>query len=103
MTKTKKTTPSFDQLSPAQKEAIFRKADRVRADDGVPLNAKDRRLHRQAGLPVGRPRVGQGAKRINISMELGLLKAFDAFARQKGMTRAGLIAESIRTYMAGAA
>jgi hypothetical protein len=94
---------SFDQLTPAQKQAIYEECERVRPEDGKPLNARDRRLHRQAGLRVGRPRVGQGAKRINISMEKGLLKTADAVARQRGMTRAGLIAESVKAYLAGAA
>jgi hypothetical protein len=59
----------FDQLTEAEKEAICPECERIGPEDGVPLNAADRRLHRLAGLPVGRPRVGQGAKRINISME----------------------------------
>jgi len=94
---------SFDSLTDAQREAIFEECERVRPEDGEPLNAHDRQLHRQAGLKVGRPKIGRGAKRINISMEKGLLKTADTLARRKGMTRAGLIAESIKAYIAGAA
>lgn len=94
---------SFDQLSDAEKEAIYEDCERVRSEDGVPLNAKDRAKHRRAGLPVGRPRIGKGAKRINISMEKGLLKSADAFAQKKKITRARLITESVRAYLRGAA
>jgi hypothetical protein len=90
-------------MTDAQKEAIYEQCERVRAEDGEPLTAADRRLHRRAGLAVGRPRIGQGAKRISISMEKGLLKSADTVARKKGITRARLIAESVKAYLAGAA
>ena len=98
-----KTRKSFDQLSPEEKEAIFRDCERLGPEDGALLTAEDRRCHRRAGLPVGRPRIGQGAKRINITMEKRLLKSADEFARRRGLTRAGLIAESVRAYLAKAA
>jgi metal-responsive CopG/Arc/MetJ family transcriptional regulator len=47
--------------------------------------------------------VGRGAKRINISMERGLLDSADEFAKQKGITRARLIAESVRAFRRRAA
>ena len=94
---------SFDQLSDAEKEAIYQECEDVRPDDGAPLTARDQAKHRRAGLPVGRPRVGKGAKRINISMEKALLKSADAFAHKKRITRARLIAESVKAYLRGAA
>jgi hypothetical protein len=103
MKKAKSKRGGFDQLTDARKEAIYQQCERVGADDGEPLTARDLQLHRKAHLPVGRPRVGQGAERINISMERGLLKIADSVARKKGMTRARLIAESVRAYIAGAA
>jgi len=101
----KKKTPasSFDRLTPAQKEAVFQECERMGVDDGDPLTAADKRRHRNAGLRVGRPRVGQGVKRINISMEKDLLKTADTFARKHGITRARLIAQSVQTYLSGAA
>jgi len=94
---------SFDRLSDAEKEAIYQRFERVRPEDGAPLNAKDRARHKRAGLPVGRPRVGQGAKRINISMEKGLLKSADEYARKKGMSRARFIAASVSAFLHRAA
>src|ERR1700722_11059699 len=103
MKKKRPTRRGFDRLSDRAKEAIYQECERIGPEDGKPLSAKDLRLHRQAGPPVGRPRVGEGALRINISMEKGLLRNADAVARQRGMTRAGLITESVRAYLAGAA
>jgi hypothetical protein len=99
----KQNTNSFDRLSDAEKEAIFQACEQVRPQDGEPPSAVDKRRHRQAGLPAGRPRIGRGVKRINISMEKDLLSTVDRFARKHKMTRARLIAQSVRAYLSGAA
>src|SRR4051812_34434917 len=101
--RTTKKRKTFDQLSEAEKEAVYQQCERVRPEAGKALTARDRQRHRRAGLSVGRPRIGRGAKRINISMEQGLLKTADTFARRQGMTRASLISESVKAYLAGAA
>ena len=101
--KKKTNVSSFDSLTPEEKEAIFKDCERIQPQEGQPLTAADKREHRKAGLRVGRPRVGRGVKRINISMERGLLKTADTFARKHGITRARLIAQSVKTYLAGAA
>jgi hypothetical protein len=101
--KTKPNRVSFDRLSNRQKEAIYRACERVKPEDGKPLSAADRRRHRRAGLRVGRPRIGEGIKRINISMEKGLLRTADTLARKRGISRARLIAESVKAFLAGAA
>lgn len=94
---------SFDHLTNQEKEAIYRACEAVKLQDGRPLNAVDRRLHRRAGVRVGRPRIGQGVKRINISMEKGLLKTADTWARKRGISRARLITNSLIAFLAGAA
>jgi hypothetical protein len=48
--------------------------------------AEERNLRR------GRPRIGQGAKKISISLERGLLRDADALARKRGVKRSKLIA-----------
>ena len=67
-----------------------------------PLNAADRALHRQA-RKRGRPRIGQGAAKLYISMERGLLKQADAYARKHGLSRSELIATGVRTLISSAA
>jgi hypothetical protein len=94
----------FDNLTEQEKETIYQECEQVRPEDGAPLSAEDKQLHRRAGLRVGRPRISsRGARRINISMERGLLESADRAARKRGITRARLIADSVRAYLAGAA
>jgi hypothetical protein len=50
----------------------------------------------------GRPRVGLGAEKIRISVERGLLRAADAFAKQNGLTRSELVARGLRTVLVAA-
>ena len=56
------------------------------ADKSKPLDAADRALHRKAAKP-GRPKVGKGAYRINITVEQQLLARTDHFAKTHGLTR----------------
>jgi hypothetical protein len=51
----------------------------------------------------GRPPVGGGAHRIQVTMEKGLLARVDAYARQHGMTRSQLLAKGAAAIVAGAA
>ena len=83
-------------------------ADATRAFDkefvarkSKPLGATDRALHRKAAKP-GRPRVGKGAYRINITVEQQILARTDRFAKTHGLTRSQLIAHALRHEMAEA-
>jgi len=44
----------------------------------------------------GRPRIGEGAEKVLISMEKRLLLVTDALARRKGLDRSKLVAKAIR-------
>jgi hypothetical protein len=46
-------------------------------------------------LRRGRPRIGQGAKKISISLERGVLRDADALARKRGVKRSELIASFV--------
>jgi hypothetical protein len=65
---------------------------------GKPLTAADRAKHRRAGLG-GRPKVGEGAKIVPISIERGLLRRADAFAKRHKLSRSQLLAEGLRLAM----
>ena len=67
---------SFGKMTPAQKERWER--------------SKRKR---------GRPRVGRGSTVISVSIEKGLLKQADAFAKSSGMPRAKLISLSLRAML----
>jgi len=60
----------------------------------APLAEKERWL--KAWRKPGRPRTGQGAQVISVSVEKGLLKRSDRLAKRLGVTRAGLIARSLQ-------
>jgi hypothetical protein len=45
----------------------------------------------------GRPRVGSGARRVQITMERSLLSDADRFARSHGLSRSELIARCLKS------
>lgn len=46
---------------------------------------------------------GKGAKTISLTVELGLLKQADAYAKRRGISRAKLVAEGLRAVIGRAA
>jgi hypothetical protein len=70
-------------------------------DEFKPMTAADRLQHQRARRP-GRPKVGRGAKRVMITVEKGLLKAADDYAKRIGMSRSELVANGIRSIMSRA-
>jgi hypothetical protein len=101
----------FLSLSDAEKDAATAKYDRplpVGRDGlpGRPLTAADKSLHRTARRAAqakrGRPQIGAGAKIVPISIERGLLREADAFARRKKMKRSQLVADALRLLIARA-
>lgn len=47
----------------------------------------------------GRPKLGKGVDRVLISIEKGLLKQADAFAKSKQMTRSEMVSRGLRLIM----
>jgi hypothetical protein len=85
----------FMALSDAEKDREVAKYDRgVDFSETRPLNKTDRRLLAKA-RGRGRPRIGQGSQRIQITMERGLLARADALALKRRITRAQLVAEGV--------
>lgn len=84
---TKQPKP-FGQMNTTELAAATAKYDKPFGgwDEFKPLTARDRQLHRQARRR-GRPKVGRGAKRVMVTVELGLLKEADAHAKRLGMSR----------------
>lgn len=102
----RKSSPykTFATLSPRQQELVYQQLDDPQiARSSRPMNKRMKSLWNKAKRKGGRPRVGKGATRVLISMERGLLKDADAFAHRKGLTRAGLVAQSLRAFIANAA
>ena len=71
--------------------------------ESKPLNKSDRDLLRRAGRKVGRPKIGRVARRVLITVERGLLKKADAYAKTQGLSRSELIARGLRSVLGSAA
>ncbi len=93
----------FIALSHEEKNREVAKYDRdIPLSETRPLSAADRARLRRA-RKRGRPKIGAGAKRIQVTMERRLLKKVDQYARQHQMSRAELLAIAARKVLAGAA
>jgi hypothetical protein len=91
----------YDQMNASELAKATAAYDRPWTGKGLPgkpLTATDRVKHRRAGLG-GRPRIGEGAAIVPISIERGLLRQADAFAKQHQLKRSQLVAEGLRLAM----
>jgi len=87
-------------------DELARETARFESPDYEPANdpqtpAERARINRVlAGLrakrKAGRPRVGEGAAKVMIAVERGLLKRVDAYARRSKTSRSALIARGLR-------
>ena len=92
----------FLSLSDAQRDREVSKYDSPEAIRTKPLRAKDKALHRKAARRSGRPRIGEGAKIVPVSIEGKLLRQADAFAREHQLKRSEMVARGLRLVMAEA-
>jgi hypothetical protein len=87
----------FMALSDAEKAAEVAQYDKdFDQIETRPLSAEGRAIHRRAAKKGrGRPKIGQGSRRVVTTVERGLLSRADAFAKAHGMTRAQVIARGL--------
>jgi len=98
----RKLTPieAFLALSDQEKEREYKLVDRefTRAET-QPLTAAQQRAwrkFRERRRARGRPRVGQGAKTVALTIERGLLRRADALAKREGVSRAQIVARGLK-------
>lgn len=89
-----------DTLSNTELDRLGAEAEQVTRDNTRPLSTSARHALTRAANKGGRPRIGAGAKRINITVEKTLLKQADNYARRHGLTRAAVVAEGLRNIIA---
>ena len=70
------------------------------ADKFGPLSRRAKTHWKRARQRPGRPREGQGAKQISVTVERSLLARSDALAKDMGVTRAGMIARGLKAVLA---
>jgi len=90
---------AFDALSGAEKAKIVAE---IEAEDPADRLGRSKPLTREQRADwrrrkkMGRPKIGQGHKVVSISLEAGLLKKADAYAKRHGLKRAQLVAQGLR-------
>jgi hypothetical protein len=97
----------FMALTDAQKDAEVAVYDKYpRGFPSKPLRKSDKALHKLAqargravSRPVGRPMVGNGTKIVPVSIERGLLKEANSFARRHKLKRSQMVAQGLRLVM----
>ncbi len=107
--KTHKTSDieKFIALPDSEKKRIYNEIDGERPEQRLarsrPLNARERRQWQKFKAKVGRPKVGKGAKTISLTVEAGLLKQADDYAKRHGISRAKLVAKGLQSILNSAA
>lgn len=97
-TKTKKRSKPHTAMTTAElREAAAGFDGEFVADTFGPPTAQQRAQDRRARRKRGRPRVGQGAKTISVTIEKSLLAKADRLARRLGTSRANIIARGLRS------
>jgi hypothetical protein len=71
-------------------------------DKSRPLTPVEREQWQRVKRKRGRPKVGRGFQRVSISVEKGLLKRINAYAKKKRVSRSGLIAEVFEELLSNA-
>ncbi|HUB26749.1 MAG TPA: hypothetical protein VL992_15090 [Tepidisphaeraceae bacterium] len=85
---------NFDAMPEDVKLAFIAEGERSR---GRPLTRAQRReFEAWRKRSVGRPRVGEGFQRWNVSLERGFARKLAAYAKAHGMTRSRALAEGAK-------
>jgi hypothetical protein len=94
----------FMAMNPKQRAAEVAHYDREDLSRGKALSPADKALHQRAAkrgarTKMGRPKIGKGAKIVPVTIERGLLKQTDRFAKQNGLKRSQVVAQGLRLVM----
>ncbi len=69
-------------------------------DQSRPLNPAEREQWKRVNRKRGRPKIGQGFKRVSVSLELGLLTRVTALAKKSRISRSTLVANALEQVLA---
>jgi hypothetical protein len=72
---------------------------RIPLSETRPPSAAERARFDRIKRKAGRPRIGQGAKVVAVTLEKGLFKRVDAYAKHHDMKRAEMITRGLRIVM----
>ncbi len=95
-----KTVADFQALTQEEKDAVWEYYDRnIPMNESRPLNSAERAQFERVRRRVGRPKIGQGAKVVAVTMEKGFLNRVDAYAKKHALKRAEMITRGLRLIM----
>ncbi|HZL36051.1 MAG TPA: hypothetical protein VFC78_12115 [Tepidisphaeraceae bacterium] len=107
MRQTRSDIEAFISLPDSQKAKIISQIESQTPQQHLAssrsLNARELLQWRRFKSKMGRPKVGKGAKTISLTVEMGLLKRADAYARRHGLSRATLVARGLKAIIESAA
>ena len=91
----------YEQMNTAELAAATAQYDTPwtgRGLPGKPLTAAQRAQHRRASAhaKAGRPKIGGGAQIVTVSIERGLLRQVDSFAKRHNLKRSQMVAQGLR-------
>ena len=94
----------YEQMNTAELAAATAEYDKPWTGPGLPgkpLTAAQRAQHRRASAraKAGRPKIGAGAQIVPVSIERGLLRQVNAFAKRHDLKRSQMVAEGLRLVM----
>jgi len=69
-------------------------------DRSRPLSPAERERWNEASRKRGRPKTGEGFKRVSVSLEQGLLKRVTALAKKSRISRSMLVAKALEQALA---
>jgi len=96
-------TVNIDKMTKKELDQLYAEAEKITFENTRPLTAAERRqLDRISRKEKrgGRPQVGAGARRINVTVEQTLLGRADVYAKKHGLTRAAMVAEGLKRILA---
>lgn len=101
--KTQKTLSPIERfiaLTDAEKDAEVAEFENgTDPKDWRPLTPAQRKQWARIKRKSGRPMVGKGAKIVPVSIERGLLKQADSFAKRHKIARSQMVAQGLRLVM----
>jgi len=89
------------EMTPAELAEATKQFDTpMVVDKSRPVTPSEQERWKRVKRKRGRPKVGRGFQRVSVSIEKSLLKRITAHAKERQITRSGLIAELFEKLLA---
>jgi len=92
----------YREMNARELQAATRQFDESSvADQSRTLTPEEKAQWRRVKRKRGRPKIGQGYRRISVSIEGGLLKKITALAKRRRISRSKLFAQALQDAIQG--